>query len=133
MILFPIPDYLIGLDLPHGAVPANFEDKETDQSLSGPLAWTETDIGFLTWMSLTQASARSSGRGSSPIFSRSGFPGKFYRRNRQRERVVVISRLADRQRSWPSCPQCVRATYSRLIKARPSRIRLLRSWTPGFP
>ena len=38
-------------------------------SLSGPLLWTETDTALLTWMSLTQASGRSSGRGSSPIFA----------------------------------------------------------------
>jgi hypothetical protein len=69
MFAFPIPENLNGLDLLHSAMPANIDDKETDQSLSGSVDWTETDTGFLTWMSLTQASGRSSGRSSSPIFT----------------------------------------------------------------
>ena len=66
---FPIPENLIGPDLLHGVSAANTDDKESDQSLSGPLAWMETDIGFLTWMSLTQTTGRSSGPGSSSIFA----------------------------------------------------------------
>ena len=66
---FPFPENLSELDLPHGALTATTDDSETDESLSGPLAWIETDVGFLTWMSLTQTSGRSNGSGSSPIFA----------------------------------------------------------------
>jgi hypothetical protein len=69
MSLFPIPEDLNGFDLPRGVFAANPDDKDIDQSLSGTLEWMETDIGFLTWMSLTQTSGRSSGLGSSTIFA----------------------------------------------------------------
>jgi hypothetical protein len=69
MILDPIPGNPIGPNLTRGALAANADDNETDESLSGPVPSTETDTGLLTWMSLSQASGRSSGRGSSPIFA----------------------------------------------------------------
>ncbi len=47
--------------------PATIDNNETDESLSGPVPWNETDTGILTGMSLTQASGRASGRGSSPF------------------------------------------------------------------
>jgi len=62
-------DEPMGLAPWRGALAANPDDKTTDMSLSGPVLWTETDTGLLTWMSLTQAAGRSSGRGSSPIFA----------------------------------------------------------------
>jgi hypothetical protein len=63
------PDGPFGLALWRGSAPANLDENQTDMSLSGPLPWTETDTALLTWMSLTQASGRSSGRGSSQIFA----------------------------------------------------------------
>jgi hypothetical protein len=64
------PDDPFGLALlSRGFSPANPNENQTDMSLSGPLLWIETDTALLTWMSLTQATGRSSGRGSSQIFA----------------------------------------------------------------
>lgn len=59
----------IGFPPSRGPFPANTGNNETDESLSGPVPWTETDTGILTGMSLSQASGRSTGRGSSPVFA----------------------------------------------------------------
>ena len=69
MILPPEPDEWVGILQGRGVAAANSDDKDTDMSLSGPLLWTDTDTGLLTWMSLTQTAGRSAGRGSSPILA----------------------------------------------------------------
>jgi hypothetical protein len=65
----PEPGEPLGFVPGHSASPSDSDEKATDMSLSGPVLWTDTDTGLMTWMSLSQTAGRSAGRGSSPIFA----------------------------------------------------------------